>query len=425
MIQIISKLNGAELKRILRRELALENAFKAVEKILEDVKKNGDAAVRKYTKKFDGVDLKQIQVQREEIDRAVENLDLKIRKCLEEAAANIKAFHQKQLGEKIWLTLMRKGIILGMKITPLESIGIYIPGGRALYPSTVLMAAIPAAIAGVNRIAMCTPPKKDGSVDPAILTAAQIAGVNEIYKVGGAQAIAALAYGTESIKKVDKIIGPGNVFVTAAKLLVRKNVEIDFPAGPSEVVIVADEYANPRFIAIDMIAQAEHDPSALAILITPSREIAEKVEGELKMQLEKAKRREVVEASLKQSQIFLVKDLDMAVELVNMIAPEHVQLMLRDYLPALDKVKHAGTIFIGDYAPAALGDYASGANHVLPAAGYARVYSGLSLDHFIKKTTIQMASKQGLKMLRDIIITLAEAEGLYAHADSIKERFKK
>ncbi len=425
MIREISKLNEAELKQILKRELALESVFEGVEKILMDVKKNGDAAVKKYTKKFDGVDLKQIKVQRWEIDRAVETIDLKVRKSLEEAAANIKVFHQKQLAERIRLTLIKKGIILGEKITPIESIGIYIPGGRALYPSTVLMTAIPAGIAGVNRIAMCTPPRKDGSVHPLILAAAQIAGVNEIYKVGGAQAIAALAYGTESIKKVDKIIGPGNVFVTAAKLLVRRTVEIDFPAGPSEVVIVADEYANPRFIAIDMIAQAEHDPSAVAILVTPSRAIAEKVEGELKKQLEKIKRREIVEASLKQSQIFLVKDLDIAIELVNMIAPEHVQLMLREYLPALNKVKHAGTIFIGNYAPAAFGDYASGANHVLPAAGYARVYSGLNLDHFIKKTTIQMASKEGLKMLKDIIITLAEAEGLYAHADSIKERFMK
>ncbi|MEM2925632.1 MAG: histidinol dehydrogenase [Methanocellales archaeon] len=423
MIREISKVNEAELKQVLRRELILESVFSNVEKILEDVKKNGDAAIKKYTKKFDGVDLKQIQVQGEEIDRAFETLDLKLRKSLEEAAGNIKAFHQKQLEEKIWLTF-NKGIVLGEKITPLESIGIYIPGGRAVYPSTVLMTAIPAGIAGVNRIAMCTPPRKEGNVHPLILAAAKIAGVNEIYKVGGAQAIAALAYGTESIKKVDKIIGPGNVFVTAAKLLVRKCVEIDFPAGPSEVVIVADEYAKPRFIAIDMIAQAEHDPSALAILITPSREIAEKVEGELKRQLKRAKRREIVEASLKQSQIFLVKDLDMAVELINMIAPEHVQLMLREYLLVLDKVKHAGTIFIGDYAPAALGDYASGVNHVLPAAGYAKIHSGLNLDHYNKKTTIQIASKEGLKMLKDIIITLAEAEGLPAHADSIRERFK-
>ncbi|MEM2924163.1 MAG: histidinol dehydrogenase [Methanocellales archaeon] len=423
MIREITELDEGELSHVLRRDLALESVFLDVEKIIEDVKKNGDAAIKKYTKKFDGVDLKQIQVEREELNHSLQAIDFKLRKSLEIAAENIKVFHQRQLEKKIWLTY-NKGIILGEKITPLESIGIYIPGGRALYPSTVLMTAIPAKIAGVNRIAMCTPPRGDGSVHPVILAAAQIAGVNEIYKVGGVQAIAALAYGTESIKKVDKIIGPGNIYVTAAKLLIKKSVEIDFPAGPSEVVIVADEYANPKFIAIDMIAQAEHDPSALSILITPSREIAEKVESELKLLLKKVKRREIIEASLKQSQIFLVKDLDMAVELLNMIAPEHVQLMLQDYLPILDKVKHAGTIFIGDYSPVALGDYASGANHVLPAAGYARVYSGLNLDHFIKKTTIQMASKEGLKMLKDIIITLAEVEGLHAHVDSIRERFK-
>lgn len=425
MIREISKLSEEELRRILRRELAIESVFGAVEKILEDVRKNGDIALKKYTKKFDGADLKQIRVERKELDRALETIAPKLREALEAAAANIGAFHERQKAKKIWLTQIKKGITLGQKITPIESVGAYVPGGRALYPSTVLMTVIPARIAGVNRIALCTPPKRDGSLDPVILAAARIAGADEIYKAGGVQAIAALAYGTESIEKVDKIVGPGNIYVTAAKLLVRKYVEIDFPAGPSEVVILADRSANPRFIAIDMIAQAEHDPNATVMLVTTSRALAKKVESELKIKLKITRRREIAEASLKQSHIFLARNMDMAIELVNKIAPEHVELMVRDFVPALNKIKHAGTIFIGDYAPAALGDYASGANHVLPAGGYAKLYSGLNLDHFTKKITIQIATKEGLRMLRDTVVTLAEVEGLYAHADSIKERFRR
>ncbi len=425
MIEEILKLSDEDLRRILRRELAIESVFREVRKILEDVKKNGDGALKKYTLKFDGADLKQLRVEKGELDRALEVINPGIRQALEKAAANIAKFHEKQKSEKIQLTSIARGLRLWQKTTPLESVGAYVPGGRALYPSTVLMTVIPARIAGVRRIALCTPPKKDCTIDPVILAAAKIAGTDEIYRAGGVQAIAALAYGTESIKSVDKIIGPGNIYVTAAKMLVRNVAEIDFPAGPSEVVILADGSANARFIAIDMLAQAEHAPDAVAILVTTSRALAEKVENELRAKLKKTRRREIAEASLRQSRILLARDLDTAIELVNKIAPEHVEVMVKESRAVLKRIRQAGTIFIGDYSPTALGDYASGANHVLPAGGYARLYSGLNLDHFTRKTTVQMATEEGLLALKDVVITLAEVEGLYAHADSIKERFKK
>jgi len=419
----IIKFEAHQIRRLVKRSSPnIEEVIQPVKTIIEDVQRNGDEALRKFTKKFDGADIREFKVTRKEIEESYEKVDDKLKNALNMAAANIRKFHRLQLPSQ-WLREINKGIIAGQIIRPIESVGCYIPGGRAVYPSTALMTIIPAKIAGVKRIICCTPPRKDGSVNEAILAAADMAGADEIYKIGGVQAIAAMAYGTKTINPVDKIVGPGNIFVTAAKKLVYGDVDIDFIAGPSEVLIIADENANPEYIALEMIAQAEHDPEAASVLVTPSRGLGEKVYRILEEKIRYAKRGKIIKESLKNhGKIIIVKDLMEAVHFSNEYAPEHLIIMTDEPENLLDEIENAGSIFLGELTPVSAGDYGSGTNHVLPTSGFARVYSGLSTESFLKKPTIQILSEDGLKTLKDAVIPLAEHEGLYAHAESFKKR---
>jgi histidinol dehydrogenase len=414
----ISQLSAIEQERLLARGTALKDVISPVTSILNEVKEKGDAALRKYTLQFDRANIDEIEVSHKEIHEAVYSLDKKLLTHLKKASLNIRAFHEAQL-QKDWMKKFSPGIKLGQRITPLGTAGAYVPGGRATYPSTALMTVIPAKVAGVKKVIICTPPKPDGTVDPLTLAAAHIAGADQVFRVGGVQAIAAMAYGTETIPKVDKIVGPGNVYVTAAKMYC--GVAIDFPAGPSEVLIIADASARADFIASDMIAQAEHDPNAVSILVTPSNELSEKVLQEIEVQSKAANRNEIIQKSLENAAI-LTGSLDECIEFSNIYAPEHLEIMTREDI--LEKIKHAGSIFIGPYAPVSAGDYASGTNHVLPTAGYARALSGLNTDHFIKKSSVQVIEKNGLDSISETIIGLAEAEGLWAHANAVKIRKK-
>ncbi|HHW05123.1 MAG TPA: histidinol dehydrogenase [Methanothermobacter sp.] len=412
-----------QIKELVKRSSPnIEEVTQPVKTIIDEVRKNGDEALRKFTKKFDDTDIKEFKVTREEIEESYEKIDNKLKNALNMAAANIRKFHRLQIPNQ-WLREINKGIIAGQIIRPIESVGCYIPGGRAVYPSTALMTMIPAKIAGVKRIICCTPPRKDGSVNEATIVAADMAGANEIYKVGGVQAIAAMAYGTKTIKPVDKIVGPGNIFVTAAKKLVYGDVDIDFIAGPSEVLIIADRNANPEYIALEMIAQAEHDPEAASVLVTPSRGLGEKVCKILEEKIRYAKRGKIIKESLKNhGKIIIVKDLMEAVHFSNEYAPEHLIIMTNEPENLLNEIENAGSIFLGELTPVSAGDYGSGTNHVLPTSGCARMYSGLSTESFLKKPTVQILSEDGLKTLKNIVIPLAEYEGLYAHAESFKKR---
>jgi histidinol dehydrogenase len=317
------------------------------------------------------------------------------------------------------------GIKAGQKTVPLRSVGAYVPGGRASYPSTALMTIIPAKVAGVKDVAMCTPPGPDGKVNPLTIAAAKVAGADRIYRLGGVQAVAALAYGTESVKPVDKIVGPGNVFVTTAKMLIRTHAEIDFPAGPSEILIIADETADPDFIAADMLAQAEHDPNAICVLTTTSEKIAANTQQRLGELADTTPRSEIVKESLQNAAILIGASLDECIGLSNKFGPEHLEIVTADDDAVLDRIDSAGSIFMGKYTPVSTGDYASGTNHVLPTAGYTRLYSGLNINHFLKYSTIQQLDRKGLQSLSDTITTLAEEEGLQAHADAVRLRLKK
>ncbi len=412
----ISQLSAIEQERLLTRETALKDVLAPVTSILNEVKEKGDAALRKYTLQFDKASIGEIEVSHKEIHEAVFSLDKKLLTYLKNASLNIRAFHEAQL-QKDWMKEFSPGIKLGQRITPLGTAGAYVPGGRATYPSTALMTVIPAKVAGVNKVIICTPPKPDGTVDPLTLAAAHIAGADRVFRVGGVQAIAAMAYGTETIPKVDKIVGPGNVYVTAAKMYC--GVAIDFPAGPSEVLIIADISARADFIASDMIAQAEHDPNAVSILVTPSDELAGKVMHEIEVQSKAANRNEIIRKSLENAAI-LTGSLDECIEFSNKYAPEHLEIMTHEDI--LGKIMHAGSIFIGSYAPVSAGDYASGTNHVLPTAGYARALSGLNTDHFVKKSSVQVIEKNGLDSIGETIIGLAQAEGLWAHANAVRIR---
>jgi histidinol dehydrogenase len=412
----ISQLTTIEQERLLTRETALKDVLAPVTSILNDVKENGDAALRKYTLQFDKANIREIEVSHHDIHDAVFSLDKKLLTYLKKASLNIRAFHEAQL-QKDWMKEFSPGIQLGQRITPLEIAGAYVPGGRATYPSTALMTVIPAKVAGVKKVIICTPPKPDGTVDPLTLAAAHIAGADRVFRVGGVQAIAAMAYGTETIPKVDKIVGPGNVYVTAAKMYC--GVAIDFPAGPSEVLIIADASARADFIASDMIAQAEHDPNAVSILVTPSIELAGKVMQEIEAQLKASNRKEIIQKSLENAAI-LIGSLDECIEFSNKYAPEHLEIMTHEDI--LERIMHAGSIFVGSYTPVSAGDYASGTNHVLPTAGYARALSGLNTDHFVKKSSVQVIEKNGLESISETIIGLAEAEGLWAHANAVKIR---
>ncbi len=420
----LSELTDEEKGKIIGRGGELADVGATVASIIKDVKQNGDSALREYTQKFDGAEIDAIEVSKEEIDGAAKSVDPALLEHLEFAAGNIRKFHEAQMPQKIWFIELSPGIELGQKITPLESIGAYVPGGRASYPSTALMTIVPAKVAGVKNVIMCTPPGKDGKVNPLTLAAAKVAGADHVYKIGGVQAVAGMAYGTESVLKVDKIVGPGNVFVTAAKMQVRDMAEIDFPAGPSEVLIIADDSCNARMAASDMIAQAEHDPNSVSVIVTTSEKLAEDVRNEVIKQAKETLRTEIVNTSLENAAVLVAGSMDECIAFSNEFAPEHLEIMVEDSDDVLEDIEHAGSIFVGNYSPVPVGDYASGTNHVLPTAGYARIYSGLNLAHFMKSSSIQKISKQGLETLKDSVISIAEKEGLKAHADSVRTRFE-
>lgn len=407
-----------------RQGKADENVMKIVEDILQEVRKNGDKALTYYTRKFDCPNINEIKVSKEEIKEAYSKVDKDFIDALKTAKENIWDFHEKQK-ENSMIVPSKAGIMMGRIVRGIEKVGIYVPGGTAAYPSSVLMNAIPAKVAGVEKIIMTTPPMKDGFVNPNILVAADISGVDEIYKVGGAQAIGALAFGTETIDKVDKIVGPGNIFVAMAKKSVFGFVDIDMIAGPSEILVISDEKGNPEYIAADLMSQAEHDKLASAILVTTSKELATKVIKELKKQVERLERKEIILEALKNyGAIIITSNIKEAIEIGNTIAPEHLELMLENPFVYLGDVKNAGSVFLGYYAPEPLGDYMAGPNHVLPTSGTARFFSPLSVDDFIKKSSYLYYSEEALRGVKDKVVKLAETEGLTAHANSIKVRFK-
>lgn len=396
----------------------------AVSEILENVKKNGDKAVCEYTVKFDGKAPEKAEISKEEIDAAVEQCDKFFLESLKKAALNIKDFHARQK-QQSWLTTKENGVILGQRVRGLSRVGIYVPGGTAAYPSSVLMNAIPAKIAGVGEIIMVTPPAKDGKPNPDILAAAKIAGVDRVFLMGGAQAVAALAFGTETVPKVDKIVGPGNIFVATAKKLLYGTVDIDMVAGPSEILIVADDSANPKFLAADLMSQAEHDVLASAILITTSAKIAEETKAELKRQCAALSRKDIIEKSLKDFGAIIICDsMDKAVNFANRLAPEHLEMCVENPMEYIGRMDNAGSVFLGNFSPEPLGDYFAGPNHVLPTSGTARFFSPLSVDSFIKKSSFIYYTEDALKAEKDNVISLAETEGLTAHANSIKVRFE-
>ena len=424
-MKIIKLKDQAGDELLYRAQIDSESVIKPVREIISDVRKNGDQSLKYYTQKFDGVSLRDFQVSSQEIDTALERIEPPVSEALESAAQNITKFHQAQLPPE-WSINVQEGITAGQIIRPLEKVGCYIPGGRAVYPSTILMTVIPARVAGVEKVICCTPPDQNGTVKDVVLAAAHLAGAHQIYKVGGAQAIAAMAYGTKTIPMVDKIVGPGNIYVTAAKKEVYGTVDIDFPAGPSEVLILADEGGNPEYIALDLLAQAEHDPEAASVLVTTSPELAEEVSQLVKQELPLMKRREIIEESLaKYGHILVAPSMEEAVRFTNRYAPEHLIIMTNEPEKEMKNINNAGSIFLGDLTPVAAGDYGSGTNHVLPTSFCARMYSGLSTESFLKKPTVQKITKEGLDNLEKTVVTLAEYEGLYAHAESFKRRISR
>ena len=408
-----------------RRNLSAD-VSDVVSDIIDNVRKKGDTALFEYTQKFDGADLINLEVTEAEKEEAFASVDSKFLEILREAADNIRAFHEKQVRESFIIN-NKTGILLGQKIIPIEKVGIYVPGGTAAYPSTVLMDSIPAKIAGCNEIVMVTPPGKDGKINPVILAAAKIAGVNRIFKVGGAQAIAALAYGTESIPKTDKIVGPGNAFVAEAKKQVYGLVSIDMIAGPSEILVVADSTCNPKFVAADLLSQAEHDKNASAVLVTDSMKFAELVSDEIESQISGLPRYEIARTSIDINGKIIVAEnnIRLAIDIANEIAPEHLELCVDNPFDYLDSIKHAGSVFLGKNCPEALGDYFAGPNHTLPTSGTARFSSPLSVDDFIKKTQITYYTSEALSKAADKIAYFASKEGLDAHARSASVRFEK
>lgn len=412
-----------DIRRITKRDQAeSEDIRKAVEAILADIEQRGDAAVREYTKRFDGVDLDSFLVSPEEIDDAVDIVGPDFMAILEEAAANIRAYHERQV-EQTWIDTFRPGVRLGAKFTPIQRVGVYVPGGTAAYPSTVLMDTVPAHVAGVPSIAVFTPPAKDGSVNPYILAAAHVAGATEIYKVGGAQGIAAAAYGTESIPPVFKIVGPGNAYVAMAKRLVFGTVGIDMIAGPSEVGVLADHDANPVWVAADLLAQAEHDRRAAVFLVTPSAAFAGEVEAEVRRQLEELPRKDIAAESIeKHAKFFIVKDKDQAVDIMNLIAPEHLEIAFSDAETWAKKIVNAGAIFMGPYTTEPLGDYFAGPNHTLPTMGTAAFSSPLGVYDFVKRSSLLEYDKDAFTAVADKVMRFANVEGLQAHGLAVRRR---
>ncbi|MCM3704384.1 MULTISPECIES: histidinol dehydrogenase [Cytobacillus] len=406
--------NGTEEQRAIVRD------------IIETVRQNGDLALKEYTETFDGISLEDFAVTQAEIEEACSQVDEEILEIIREAAENVRSFHEKQLHPS-WMTTEENGTVLGQKITPLDSVGLYVPGGTAAYPSSVLMNVIPAKVAGVKRIVVTSPPdKKTGKLPAAVLAAAHIAGAEEIYKVGGAQAIAALAYGTESIRPVDKITGPGNIYVALAKREVFGDVDIDMIAGPSEIAILADETAYADEVAADLLSQAEHDPMASAVLVTPSSALAEAVSAEVERQLAELPRKEIAAGSIRNyGAIYVTESMDEAVETVNGLAPEHLEILTQNPMELLGQIRHAGAIFLGRFSPEPVGDYFAGPNHVLPTNGTARFSSPLNVEDFQKKSSILLYSEKALKGNGEKIAAFARLEGLEAHARSIETRLRK
>lgn len=421
--------DGVKEKEALRAMRARSSEIdagvtKTVQGVIDEVKSRGDVALKEYTEKFDGVKLAAFELSKADIEKAYDSVSTGVIESLERAAANIRDFHERQK-QQSWIETKKDGVLLGQRIRGLSRVGIYVPGGRAAYPSSVLMNAIPAKVAGVGEIIMVTPPSKDGGVNPNILAAAKVAGVDRVFSVGGAQAVAALAYGTESVPKVDKIVGPGNIYVATAKRLCFGVVDIDMIAGPSEILVIADDTAEPKFLAADLMSQAEHDPMACAILLTTSRDVAQKTVTEIERQKAALSKREIIEESLSRFGAAIVcKNLDDCIDIANSIAPEHLELMVDSPMEYLGRIDNAGSVFLGRYAPEPLGDYFAGPNHVLPTGGTARFFSPLSVDSFIKKSSFIYYTRAALEKGREDIVTLAECEGLTAHANSIEVRFK-
>ena len=428
IVKLTDETKNNILENLLKRSPNSYGKFEAaVGEILSNVRANKDAALFKYTKDFDKADINasNIVVTKEEIEEAYTKVDSKLVNVIRKALKNIKEYHEKQK-QYSWFDSKPDGTILGQKVTALSRVGVYVPGGKAAYPSSVLMNVIPAKVAGVEQIIMCTPPDHEGKVYPTTLVAANEAGVDIIYKAGGAQAIAAMAYGTESIPKVDKICGPGNIYVALAKKAVFGYVSIDSVAGPSEILVIADETANPRYVAADLLSQAEHDEMASAILITTSNELAQKVSDEIDGFLKELSRSEIISKSLDNyGYILLVDNIDDAVDAANEIASEHLEIVTKDPFNTMTKIKNAGAIFLGEYSSEPLGDYFAGPNHVLPTNGTAKFFSALSVDDFIKKSSIISYSRDALEEIHNDIETFATAEHLTAHANSIKVRFEK
>lgn len=401
---------------VQNRKSSIEDAREVVTGIIGRVRNEGDNALRDLAKKH--CTLTDIAVSDEEREAAYDQVDAKVVESLVEAEARIERFHELQRPRDLWLENIEPGIVLGVKTTPLRRVGLYVPGGRAAYPSSALMCAVPAKVAGVAEICACSPPP----IKPLTLVALDIAGVTEIYNAGGAQAIAAMALGTETVRPVQKIVGPGNVYVTLAKMMLREHAEIDFPAGPSEIGIIADNTAEPKIVAADILAQAEHDPHAACILVTTDRKLAEKVGKEVDAMAAKAPRKEIILQALDNCGYVVVSGIDEAVDAMDEVAPEHLSIQVADPLAVVTKVKNAGAIFVGRYSAVACGDYAVGTNHVLPTAGYAKTYSGLDVQHFLKTASVEMIDRDGLETIGDIVETIADAEGLFAHAESVRIR---
>ncbi|MFV0412908.1 MAG: histidinol dehydrogenase [Oscillospiraceae bacterium] len=422
MIEIVNTAGLSAEELLAKPKASQPDVSAAVAAVLEKVKAEGDAAVLEYTRRFDGAELSALRVTGQEIEEALAEAGEEFLAVLQQAAANIRAFHIKQVRQG-FVMAQQPGVVAGQKITPIARVGIYVPGGTAAYPSTVLMDAIPAAIAGVGRIVMVTPPGKSGKIPAGVLAAAHVAGVTDIYKVGGAQAVAALAFGTESIPRVDKIVGPGNLYVATAKRMVYGTVDIDMIAGPSDVLVVADESANPVYVAADMLAQAEHDENAAAVLVTTNAALAQQVQRQLELQLPRLPRQKIAAASLQNNgRILLASTLEKAIEIANAIAPEHLELCVQDPFAFLPLVQNAGSIFLGHNTPEALGDYFAGPNHTLPTGGTARFSSPLSVDDFIKKSSYLYYSQQALQAASAKVELFAKTEGLQAHANSVTLR---
>lgn len=417
MIKIL-KYKDVPNSEIFARTEPKVNVEQIVSDIIADVRQNGDAALYKYCEKFDGAKLTSLAVSKEEMEEAVQNTEPRFLDILKKVAKNIRKFHEKQVRTSFIIN-DENGIVTGQKVIPIDRAGLYVPGGTAAYPSTVLMDAIPAKIAGCREVVMVTPPSSDGKVNPAILAAAYVAGVDKIFKIGGAQAIAALAYGTESVPKTDKIVGPGNAFVAEAKKQVYGTVSIDMIAGPSEILIVADGTVNPKYAAADLLSQAEHDKMASAVLVTDSMDLAQKVSEELEKQIPLLERAEIARASIDNNgKIIVADDLSAAIEIANEIAPEHLELCVDNPFDYLDSIRHAGSIFMGKNCPEALGDYMAGPNHTLPTSGTAKFSSPLSVDDFVKKTQYTYYTKNALSAIAEDVAYFAEKEGLTAHAKS-------